>query len=49
MSKLKAALDAVGRALASKEARGPELALGRVVLLALGAKLGYDFEQWLGK
>lgn len=33
--------------LAAKEARGPELALLRIVLGALGVKLGYDLEQFL--
>lgn len=38
---------AVLAALSSKEARGYEFALLRLVLLALGAKLGFDFEQFL--
>jgi hypothetical protein len=38
---------AVKAALVSKEARGPELALARIVLVALGAKLGYDFSHFV--
>lgn len=30
-------------ALTSKEARGPELALARIILVALGVKLGVNF------
>ena len=47
---MKARLGKVGRAvwcaLASKEARGPELALLRIILAALGVKLGINFAQY---
>ena len=33
-------------ALASKEARGPELALARIILAALGVKLGINFVNY---
>lgn len=33
---------ALAAALLSKEARGPELALARLILAALGAKLGFN-------
>ncbi len=38
---------AVRAALVSKEARGPELAIARIVLAALAAKLGYDFSKFV--
>lgn len=47
-ARLRAVLGAVKAALLSKEARGPELALARIVLVALGAKLGFDFSQFVG-
>ena len=40
---------AVGAALASKEARGPELAIARIVIAALAAKLGYNFSTFVGR
>jgi hypothetical protein len=33
--------------LASKEARGPELALARIILAGLGVKLGVNFFDYL--
>ena len=47
---MKKRLAAVGRAvwkaLASKQARGPELVLLRLILAALGVKLGINFAQY---
>jgi hypothetical protein len=45
-AKAKAALRAVARALASKQARGPEMALARIILAALGVKLGINFAEY---
>lgn len=47
MKKVKLAGAAVAKVLASKEARGPELALARLILAGLAAKLGYDFSQFV--
>lgn len=33
--------------LASKEARGPELALARIILAGLGVKLGINFANYV--
>ena len=46
MSKVKAAVGRVFAVLSSKEARGPELALARLILAALGVKLGFNFAEW---
>lgn len=46
MKKIHAALAAVGHALMSKEARGPELALLRIIIAALGVKLGINFANY---
>lgn len=35
----------VAAALMSKEARGPEMALLRIIIAALGVKLGINFAQ----
>lgn len=43
MKVVRKALNGVLIALASKEARGPELALARIILAALGVKLGINF------
>lgn len=34
-------------ALASREARGAEIALARLILGALGVKLGINFAEWV--
>lgn len=47
MKKIKALAAAVAQALASKQARGPELALARLVLGALTVKLGFDFSKFV--
>lgn len=44
---MKAALAKLGHALTSKEARGPELALARIILAALGVKLGINFADYI--
>ena len=36
-------------ALASAQARGPELALARLIVAALGIKLGINFGEWASK
>ena len=41
-SKFSKALHKVGAALVSSQARGPELALARLILAALGVKLGVN-------
>jgi len=46
-AKTKMALRAVAHALASKQARGPELALARIILAALGVKLGINFAEYV--
>lgn len=47
---MKAKLAATGRllvrALMSREARKPELALARIILAALGIKLGVQYYHW---
>lgn len=47
MSKVKVALAAAVSALSSSEARGPELAIARIVLGALAVKLGFDFSSFV--
>lgn len=47
-ARLRAVPGAVKAALLSKEARGPELALARIVLAAISAKLGIDLVHFLG-
>lgn len=42
-------LKKLGVALASKEARGPELALARIILAALGVKLGINLGEYLDR
>lgn len=48
---MKVKLAALGRAfcraLLSKEARKPELALARIILAALGVKLGINFAEYV--
>lgn len=46
MAKVKAAVGRVVGALTSKEARGPELALARIIIAALGIKLGINLGEW---
>ena len=46
---MKARIKAVLAALSSKQARGPELAIARLVVAALGVKLGVNFGDWLAK
>ena len=46
MSKLKAIGHKLVAALMSKEARGPELALLRIIIAALGVKLGINFTNY---
>ena len=46
MVKVKAAVGRVIAVLASKEARGPELALARLISAALGVKLGISLAEW---
>lgn len=43
---MKQKLHAVAAALMSKEARGPELAIFRIVVAALGVKLGINVAEW---
>jgi len=38
---------AAAKALASPQARGPEMALLRVVVGAVAVKLGFDFSQYV--
>jgi len=45
--KAKAVLRKLTVALMSKEARGPELALARIILAALGVKLGINFAEYV--
>jgi len=47
MKYVKAHLRPLGVALMSKEARGPELALARIILAALGVKLGVNFAEYV--
>jgi hypothetical protein len=47
VTKLKSKGAAVLAALTSKEARGPELALARLILAALGVKLGVNLAELL--
>lgn len=47
MTKVKAAVGRVVGALASKEARGAELVLVRLIVAALGIKLGVGFGEWV--
>jgi hypothetical protein len=44
---MKSKLKALWVALSSKEARGPELALARLILAALGVKLGLNLAEWI--
>lgn len=46
-SRFSKALRRVVSALASSEARGPELALARIILAALGVKLGVNLVDYL--
>jgi hypothetical protein len=46
-AKLLAAYHGVLNALASKQARGPELALARIILAGLGVKLGVNVANYL--
>ncbi len=45
VNRLKKAAFAVLHALTTKEARGPELALLRIIVAALGIKLGWNLAQ----
>jgi hypothetical protein len=47
VTKIKHVLVRLGRVLASKEARGPEVALARIILGALGVKLGVNFVNYV--
>lgn len=46
-SKLSKLFHGLAAALLSKEARGPELALARIILAGLGVKLGLNLVDWL--
>jgi hypothetical protein len=46
-TRFKTAAKAVASALASRQARGPELALARLILGAVGVKLGVDFARFV--
>lgn len=45
-SKFSNALHALGSALTSTQARGPEVALARIILAALGVKLGVNLVDY---
>jgi hypothetical protein len=47
VSKINALAHKLALILASKEARGPELALARIILAGLGVKLGINFANYV--